>query len=154
MTTEFREKLNYKIRKIKLRTKLLEIDFKGCTKEEIQQVMEAQKVNRLPKVYIEFLEFAGKQGRLHLNDEVWTFYHHKWIFTMKEFLKKMLELHKSVDWELEEDAFVFIRSDRGIDYLYFLTENDEDDPPVYFFSEEEFMHGIFAEKLSDALLEI
>jgi hypothetical protein len=102
--------------------------FKGATKQEIEEAMKYQGVKRLPKAFLQFLETMGNGG---LN----FFYYGDWLCEDFADLKECaIEDMARYDLTLPEDAFVFFTELNHM-YRYFLTDNEDDDPPVYQFFE-------------------
>lgn len=108
-------------------------NFVPCSMEEIQAAMEAQHVKRLPQMFIDYLSVMGNRGfsiNIHsdADDDC------KALLTLKEWLIQYIEEEKTMDrpldLELPDDAFVFFNR-IGIVWRWFLTDNDDDNPPVY-----------------------
>ena len=111
--------------------------MKGFTEQEVQAVMQAQGVKRLPKLYLELLLMAGHFGghRLHpgksAGDEDLYFD----LISAKEDILETMSYDEKTRPSLPDNAFVFV-NDLSSLFLFFLTNNDEDDPPVYRYYEE------------------
>jgi SMI1/KNR4 family protein SUKH-1 len=116
--------------------------FKGCTKDEIEKIMKAQGVKRLPSVFYEYLQIMGDGGL----DTVYA--GSDWrcddMTVLKKFMLKNIELHQ-MDFDLPEDAVVFFNHG-GYDYRYFLTDTTGDDPSVY-----RYIEGDMPVKIADSL---
>jgi hypothetical protein len=108
-------------------------EFKGCTPEEIESVMAAQGVTRLPRMFRRYLELMGNSG---MN----TIYQgsHWRCGSMHNLKRDVIELMEDFDEgvTLPQDAFVFF-GHQGCEYRFFLTDNNDDDPPVFRYVEGE-----------------
>lgn len=102
--------------------------IEGCSSEEIETVIKAQQVKRLPRIFREYLETMGKKG-LGYNPYMGA----SWGCGPMKFLKDWARnsiSRKGASFVLPTDAFVFY--DQGEDvYLYFRTDNEDDNPPVH-----------------------
>jgi hypothetical protein len=98
---------------------------KGCTKEEIKAMMDSQNVKRLPKIFRQYLEVLGDGG---LN--AWSGIGR--CHNIKIFKEDIIyNMKRWGDGEtLPDDAFVFFNH-HDVEFRYFLTDNDDDNPPVY-----------------------
>jgi hypothetical protein len=122
--------------------------FEGCSKAEIETLMKVQGVQRLPRVFKEYLAVMGKQGIFSSLDGEDSVYSE--ILELKEDFQESfnnrLEEPDSPDFTLPQDALVFWA------YLdecsYFLTNNEEDDPPVYHISIGDDNATLFRESIS------
>ena len=146
MTESFGEMLKNKL----IESQMLTADrFCGCTDEEIDSIVKAQKVEHLPKVFREYLETMGKGGLgsiafigshwgcprlLHLKNEL--------ISEIEDF---------EYDFALQEDAFVFF-CHGGAEYHYFLTAEEDNDPPVFLYMSESTEAEQINERLSEYFL--
>lgn len=102
--------------------------IEGCTSEEIQAVISAQQVKRLPRVFREYMETLGKKG-LGYNPYMGP----SWGCGPMKFLKDWARnsIQKSeTSFVLPTDAFVFYDKSEDV-YLYFRTDNEDDNPPVH-----------------------
>lgn len=120
--------------------------FKGCSPEEIEAVMREQGVKRLPRIYREFLEVQGKEG-LGENAYASSDWSCEVIGGLKE---EAIRNRDSYDAEiiLPEDMFVFF-GHHDYEFLYFLTDNDDDNPPVYRFIAGHGKIELLAETLTE-----
>ena len=107
--------------------------FKGCTDEEIQQVMQAQNVKRLPEQFIEYLEVMGHGGisEIFISDD--ADYHS--MLVLKASLNDEVEFYNH-SFSLPKDAFVF-SGHQNVLFGYFLTDNNDDNPSVFQFGSEQ-----------------
>lgn len=127
--------------------------FKGCTDEEIQQVMKTQNVKRLPATFVEYLRVMGHGGlpRLFAGDDIGF---HAMLYLKKTLLNE-IRLY-SPNFTLPGDAFVFF-GHHDYEFQYFLTDNDDNDPLVLQFGSEDDNSRILNNKLSeyfDDILEV
>ena len=115
--------------------------FEGCSSEEIDELKKIQSVKRLPKLYEDFLFKLGKNngGIIELDTYNQLLYH-------KVVLVELLE-SENVLFHLPYDAFVFY-NDVGTRLDFFLTDNEEDDPPIYRYTEGEIKFEVVYKKLS------
>ena len=106
----------------------------GCTTREIEELMAAQSVSRLPQAIYELLRIAGKSGLDALfSCDFSKFYY---LLTMKDEATIILAEY---DLTMPNDAFVFY-DHQGEQIMFILTDNDSDDPPVFQYLDEK---GIF-----------
>ena len=118
--------------------------FKGCTQEEIEAVMEAQGVERLPGVFRRYLELMGHAGM----NTIYT--GSRWRYSSMKSLKRwVIENMEDFDpsMTLPKDAFVFFEHG-GYEFRFFLTDNDNDDPPVFKYIESRGEPQQIADSLS------
>jgi len=101
--------------------------FKGCTNEEIQQVMKVQNVKRLPSTFVEYLQIMGHGGiaEILLGDSA----DFNSMLYLKESLIDQVESY-SPNFTLPNNVFVFF-GHQDVEFRYFLTDNSDDDPPVF-----------------------
>lgn len=102
-------------------------DFIGCTDEEIQLVMKIQNVKRLPKTFIGYLQVMGHGGisEILLGDSA----DYQSMLYLKESLIEQVDSY-SPDFTLPSNVFVFF-GHQDVEFRYFLTDNSDDDPPVF-----------------------
>ena len=100
-------------------------DIKGCTTEEIEQIRQAQNVERLPEIYRQFLLYMGQgSGRLFASCD----YTYGRLQSMKQELEHQIRVNHAQ--LLPPEAFVFLYDTADI-YYWFCT-NAGDDPPVFY----------------------
>jgi hypothetical protein len=97
----------------------------GCSDDEIKALMKAQGVERLPQTYVEIMQQVGK---VHLIVASWDD-----AVKLKQHLIRSLE---ETPYTLPQDAFVF-KEHQGYLWWFFLTDNEDEDPPVYIYVEEQ-----------------
>lgn len=102
--------------------------FKGCSPETINTIMVKQSVKRLPRVYYDFLLIQGKAG-LGRNFYLGSSWSCETLKYLKDDLIDNTKRYDS-DFSLPEDAFVYF-GHQDYEFQYFLTDNDNDDPPNY-----------------------
>jgi hypothetical protein len=105
----------------------------GCDDREIQEIMSAQNITRLPKIYDFFLRKLGKKaGNFSIGDE----FLYSSLLYLKQFLIEELEMTPDVTFQLPEQAFVFWMHE-GYQFMYFVLDenNDDDDPRVFFWED-------------------
>jgi|GEM_PF-2510807 len=118
--------------------------FIGCTGEEIEELRQRQNVKRLPKVYINCMKVLGKQsGFIGIGSEIT----HHYVKVLKEEAAKMV-IDSEVSFLLPSDAFVFFMSHSCM-FKFFLTDNEDEDPPVFRYVETESEFYKETEHLSD-----
>lgn len=126
-----------------------ESELRGCTEEDILILIQKQHVTRLPDSYKEFLRAIGRNAsRLWLATE----YTYDELIRLKDDALKLLEQNGN-PIALPDDAFVFHMIE-GLMFYYFHTQNEDNDPSVYIYSEIEHEHSKVNERLSDYLLNI
>lgn len=120
--------------------------FKGCSPDEIEAVMREQGVKRLPRIYREFLEVQGKEG---LGENAYA--SSDWSCgVIGELKEDAIRNRNSYDPEIKlpEDIFVFF-GHHDYEFLYFLTDNDDDNPPVYRYAVESGETKLVTETLTE-----
>jgi hypothetical protein len=119
----------------KFRKKLIELGYDaqsitGCDETEIEQIRVAQGVNKLPDIYKQYLLTAGQNtGGLYEGTDVT----YKFVVNLKKWAKRLL-IENGEEFVLPDDAFVFLMH-HGYQFMYFLTDNTDEDPPVYHYIE-------------------
>ena len=103
--------------------------FLGCSAEEIENVMHEQGVEFLPKIYREFMMEMGKRAGGWLFYDAVYFCPH--VGKNKIDAAEILERHNK-QLVLPPDAFVFAIHPNDA-FHYFLTAEQSEDPPVYYF---------------------
>lgn len=98
--------------------------FRGCTPEEIQQIIRSQQVNRLPIVYHQYLLYMGRYAGGYFFRGTDVYYPD--ILGFKEAAIELL-LGMETTLTLKQTDFVF-QFHQGYHFLYFNSE--EDDPDV------------------------
>ena len=101
----------------------------GCNDLEIQEIMKAQGVTRLPKIYECFLRKMGKQaGSFRYGDD----FLHPYVLGAKEELLGMLEISTVATFQLPEQTFVFWMH-QSYQFMYFPIDGN-DDPKVFYWA--------------------
>ncbi len=100
---------------------------RGCTPDEILALMDDQGVERLPKIYRQFLEYIGK------NDDFFYSLMPGDALTCFDLLEtKAFILAKLEQFERQRFRHIFVCYENlSGDYHFFYTDNDDDDPQVY-----------------------
>ncbi len=107
----------------------------GWTAQEIQTLMEKQGVERLPEVFRSYFAHVGYGSEcLFLGES----YGYGAMTVLKDFMKSTMAKDKKYADQFREDAFVFV-SHNGYWYAFILTDNEDDDPPVYQYEEDNFL---------------
>jgi hypothetical protein len=108
------------------------IPVTGCTPSEIQEIMAMQGATRLPRLYHDFLEYAGiSSGDMFIGLDI-TYYY----LTSYSFIGSMRKgMIRSGLEPLEGDYFSFLNQ-QGHTFWYFPL-NGNDDPPVYGYYEDD-----------------
>lgn len=127
--------------------------FEGCSANDISEIMKAQNVKRLPRIFREYLEILGKQGILGpLRSGLWR------CKDLKELKRSFIEEIKinGFDFQVPSDAFVSWTHEY-YRLLYFLTENTDENPPVYLWEEsgedDGYKSTLCKESIKDLLIE-
>lgn len=98
----------------------------GCAPQDIEEIKQAQGVKTLPRFYIEYLERFGMQsGDVFLGLDV-----DKPSLLILKYGVPII----APNFDMPDDMFVF-RGQQDHTFLYFLTNADPVDPPVYAISE-------------------
>lgn len=104
--------------------------IQGCSPQEIDELKAKQGVGFLPKLYVEYLAVLGrKAGNLDVGSD--CFYPH--LLRLKEWAQELLE-ENNCPLRLPDDAFVCLMH-QGYQFLYFLTDDNNEDPPVFYYME-------------------
>lgn len=119
---------------------------KGFTSEEIEAVMHAQKVKRLPAIYREYLETMGHNAADMFLGANWEY---EYLLEGKQQLVDMLSERPQYP-SLPDEMFVML-SFQTTGFFLFPTEND-DDPPVFFYHEGDLTFTLIAKSVSDWFL--
>lgn len=99
----------------------------GCTESEIIEVMRAQKVDRLPEIYVELLKRLGKNpGDLFRGE----YFEHFYLSTLKENAQYNLDEAK-VNFTLLDHHFVFFMHNTHAFMFFDVLSENLDNPPVY-----------------------
>jgi hypothetical protein len=105
----------------------------GCDDREIQEIMSAQNVMRLPKIYDFFLRKLGKKAGSFLSGDDFL---HPSVLELKQELIETLKIRPIAKFQLPEKAFVFWMH-QGYQFMYFVLNknNDDDDPRVFYWDD-------------------
>jgi hypothetical protein len=118
----------------------------GCSEQEIEEIRLAQRVDRLPNIYRQFLAVMGREdGRLFLGTDVC----YPEILEAKGAVAGLLHINGN-PFPFPEDAVVF-SVHQGYHITYFQTSNNEDDPAVYSYLEGDSEPDLAANHLSTFL---
>lgn len=122
-------------------------DIQGCTKNEINHIIEGQGVSSLPNLYEEFMLLMGRQC-IFFERQYYAYpYVPNFKLEARDFLAFWRKI-KPLTFELPDNAFVFFSSD-GASYWYFNTNPCNDDPPIYcFWEDDEVKHRQLFDNLS------
>jgi hypothetical protein len=93
--------------------------------------MEAQGVKRLPQTFRELLEHAGYGVQVLFMGDASGY---RDLLELKDELKTSMSEDLKYKDQFPEDAFVFV-THLASWFAFFLTDNDNDDPPVYQYNE-------------------
>lgn len=102
-----------------------ELDIEGATMEQIEEVIRELPQKRWPEVYIQYLLVFG----IHINT--------RYIFDQMESLFYLVDAQEEMWNEIENEAYAVPKdalcfaSDDGVFFYYFLTDNEDDNPPIY-----------------------
>jgi hypothetical protein len=102
--------------------------FIGASQQEIEEVKEAQKVDYQPAIYEEFLAEMGHGAGYFYRGE---------FYTVERLLKLKYQLLEEMKKDqaqpnFPDDAFVF-RGHHGYEFLFFITREKHENPPVYIY---------------------
>lgn len=121
--------------------------FEGCTEEEIEALKQYQQVHYVPKIYQQFLEVAGhKSGGILFKGADANYECLKWLkAAAKTVLDECSDDHLLF---LPEDAFVFLMY-QSSEFSFFLTGEQQENPPVYNYHQCDEKFNKVAEHLSE-----
>ncbi|MDJ0717099.1 MAG: SMI1/KNR4 family protein [Prochloraceae cyanobacterium] len=121
--------------------------IQGCSTEEIE-IIESKFKLKLPTAYKDFLKICGyRAGKFYAGTDM--FYPD--ILELRTYAENLLK-ENEVDFQLPEEAFVFSMH-QGYQFDYFLADNQNDDPPVYYYLEGENLPEKISESFSSFLLQ-
>jgi hypothetical protein len=121
--------------------------LRGCSESEIL-ALEKHFGFKLPGIYRDYLSKMGHSpGKLFTGTDV----SYKWLFELRDFLRKTLETDES-GILLPENIFVF-SSHQGYIYHFFYVVEGSDNPPVFGYKEGELIIKKINESFSDFLLD-
>ena len=104
---------------------------KGCSLQELEQIKIQQGIQQLPELYEDFLRVMGRgDGGLYSGSSC--------VYPELLSLKKDAEMLLAANdhpFKLPYDACVFWMH-QGYQFVYFLTAEPNDDPPVYYYTED------------------
>lgn len=136
-----------------------ELDFIGCSEDEIREEMNVQNIERIPEVYRQFLMVMGKQPAYFLIgiDATYAWLKHikNSFYSLIEKDNRKLRAENKPIVTVTDDVFVFF-SQQSHSFIFFYTNNEEENPPVYRYinyideEEEDFKYGEI-EKISESL---
>ena len=118
------------------KAKELQLDqrpIQGCTQSQIDEIKLLTGVDRFPEVYVQFLRYFGvASGNIFPGTDI----HYDSIPELKDAAADVLE-ENDINFTLPERAFVFLVH-QGYAFMYFMLDEETDDPPVFKWSEDDF----------------
>ena len=100
------------------------------TSQDIATIMKAQNVKYLPKIYLKYLKYFGTYpGGTFFSSAVSSY---NSLPYLKDYMRDILKFETR--FQIEEDIFVFL-SYNWDEYFYFHTEQENDNPPIYYYAE-------------------
>src|SRR5262249_7602915 len=103
--------------------------FEGLSGAEIEKLRLAQSVDKLPSIYLEFLQVMGrKSGGIFAGCSV-SFDE---LLSLKAELQMIQKYHDVEQPPLPANSFVFLAI-QGVDYFFFEATQNQDDPAVYYY---------------------
>lgn len=125
--------------------------LKGCTREQLVQIQEEQQVTRLPELYQKLMLIMGEKGLyIFFPADAWVAC--SLVGSNKEIVLEMMAEGNNIP-ELPSDAFIF----SGVfiyGFEFFLTDNEEDNPPIYRYTAGSEAFKKISDTLSSYLYEI
>jgi hypothetical protein len=120
-----------------------EIDFEGCTDEELEELRQLQHVLYLPEVYRRVMSVMGKKGLSCIADGNACYAGRtSWKLDRIDFAR--IGIHAP------PDAFVFLEH-QGYVYNFFRTHDCDPDPAVYMYCDDDCFYQLAA-SFSDFLI--
>ena len=110
-------------------------NVRGFTAQEVQNVMDAQGVKCLPKTYSNLLAHAGHGIQVLFLGDACSYQD---LLELKGELKTTMSMDEKHKDQFPEDAFVFV-THLASSFAWFLTDIDDDDPPVYQYHEGDYL---------------
>ena len=121
---------------------------RGCSPQEIEAIKSRQGVDYLPGLYVEYLAVLGnKDGGLYVGSD--RLYSH--LLLLKDWAKELLEEHDQ-PFDLPADAFVLLMH-QGYQFLYFLTKDKNDDPTIFYYTEDRRLQNLMPQRRFEHLSE-
>jgi hypothetical protein len=123
--------------------------FEGLTDDEIEQIREAQEVEKFPQVYVDYLKSMGrKHGGIFTGCSVGF----DELLELKKVLYMMQDQHKGPKPKMPANMFVFLGI-QDVDFFFFEATPDQDDPPVFYYMDGMDEYHQIAPSLSSWLWE-
>ncbi|MEP7284747.1 MAG: SMI1/KNR4 family protein [Chloroflexota bacterium] len=120
----------------------------GCSPQEINEMKARQGVNYLPDLYVEYLLVLGKEAG---NLDVGSSCFYPTLLELKGSAVNLLE-ENEFPFLLPDDAFVFFMH-QGYQFLYFLTKDKLEDPPVFYYIEDPDLRSLMPQRKHEHLSE-
>lgn len=109
----------------------------GCTDAEIEAVMKAQGISKLPKAYREYLETMGKHGIMSwATHDSWSY---ESLLSFKDVLKGTYD-DLEIEYDLPDDVFIIYKY-LDTEFHYFRTNEDEFGYPIYMWTDRQNSDG-------------
>jgi hypothetical protein len=108
-------------------------NFTGCTEEEIQHLMDVQQVEKIPKLYYDFLILMGKRPYPLMVGTDWSYKH---LLEIKEWSIELIQ-EEGEDPSLLDDALVIAMHQGYMMYYIPFISMVSEDPPVWVYVEKE-----------------
>jgi hypothetical protein len=105
-------------------------EFIGCTQEQVEEIKIRQHVSSLPSLYEEFLLKMGRSAGKFLPGPE---HFYPIVLELKEVAVGILK-ENLPSFVLPDDAFIFTEN-QGYEFMFFLTNEKSDDPPVFHYLE-------------------
>ena len=120
---------------------------RGCSEKEIAQ-LEADTCRPLPPAYRDFLSELGQSAGEFLRGTNWTY------AELRALQVPAVQLLKSGNEQavLPANSFVFAMH-QGYQFLYFLTVNMDNDPPVFYYTEDPDLESLMPQRKFEHLSE-
>lgn len=109
-------------------------NFEGISELEILEIQRAQSVPKLPTPYSDFLLSMGRSsGGIFIGCAV----HFDDLLQIKSQLENMMSENRQGLLDipfLPDNAFIFM-SIQDVDFFFFIANEIEDDPPIYYYAD-------------------
>ncbi|WP_327148123.1 SMI1/KNR4 family protein [Nocardia sp. NBC_01329] len=92
---------------------------RGCSEQEISDLMQSQRVEALPESYREFLEYSGRDPYWLTHEGEWNY---DWILDAKNVARDIVVEDYKGEFSSFENSFIF-QTHQGYMFFYFREED-------------------------------
>jgi len=100
----------------------------GCSKFEIEELCQKQKIQKLPTIYFEFMRFMGKEsGDLFIGYDIIYYYLKSYNF------RESLNIRLTIDGYTPLNNGYYVFMNLGGHSFWYFSVDESNDPPVYMY---------------------